>query len=595
MVYALSVKITIGPHTLNRARRVLIDSSWQELGDTCTLYLSDFKELMRNRIQSGMKVSVALGCNGELRKEFEGYVVHVSPGIPFEIACEDELYRLKRLWINQGKGKAWKNISLKRMLSEILKPVRHRLSQKIPDVRLDQYRIDQGATLAEALQKIKEDFSLCAYLRNGNLFVGPPYAEISDYKKEEGTFACYDLHGDVVDNKLVFRRKEELKFLVKAISILADHQKITAQAGDPGGETHIVYHPGEKDAAKLKQIARTALARYKFDGYEGSFLTFGLPYIVHSGVVELRDARYPASQGRYRVKRVKTSWGTEGFRRRIEPGPKLEELPSTFASSNSQEPYIQEREKQQSLDSGQESIELEVIERCERNDECVLLKSGNSEQGWTAEFLQNPVEFFRKHPISTALADKERWQSGKQKFKLIENKHGAKYFLATSDMGDKSIQAYWLPTKKKIEVDLNNDNEPSFIFTPELQGCALYFKLYRDQGKMSVFHRMFGNLENTHNRQKETSESERLQSEDYTPILQWEEYGMSSEEYQKSIEGRTSFIPVTALFYRHPETGWNLLYQKIEYKLNGVPQPNFDYIKSITKKPGLQSKYINFT
>lgn len=339
MAYALSAAITIGKNVFRYAEQLSISSCWQDLGDTCTIRLPNLKGLLEEKIQTGMKVSVEIGYDGNHHKEFEGYVASVTPKIPFELFCEDGLYLLKRLSVNGGKGKAWKDTSMKRVLSEILKAVPHRLFEGIPDMALDQFRIDQGTTLAEALQKFKEDFSLCAYFRHGELFIGLPYTEIKKNKREDGTLAIYDLQRNVIDNQLIFQSKADTKLKVKAISLLKDNQKIEVEAGDQGGEERILYYRGETQKEKLKQMAQAELERLKFDGYQGSFEAFGLPYIIHSGVVDLSDERYPARRGRYLVKRVKTTWGIGGFRRRIEPGPGLKEPASALAS---QEPALNE-------------------------------------------------------------------------------------------------------------------------------------------------------------------------------------------------------------------------------------------------------------
>ena len=64
------------------------------------------------------------------------------------------------------------------------------------------------------------------------------------------------------------------------------------------------------------------LDRLRFEGYRGSFETFGDYFIRHSDQVTLKSFEYPEREGTYLVDSVDTYFGKNGFRKSIELGPK---------------------------------------------------------------------------------------------------------------------------------------------------------------------------------------------------------------------------------------------------------------------------------
>lgn len=320
MALLLTAAITVGPYQFGSAANVEIRSSHLETGDECTIQLPNLAGRLEAQIRTGMPVTVELGYDNALRTEFTGYVAEITPSTPFSIRCEDGIYLLKRSEVGNGEGVSYKSITLRRLLASILPNAE--LSSRIPEVDFSPFRIERGVTVAQALEKLKEDYLLSAYYRGSTLFVGLPYSEFtttgSDTDVEAGRYARYSFASNIIESDLVYARAEDVKLKARAISILPDNSRLEVEVGDPEGETRtLTYrHISSRDA--LRSLAEEDLKKYRFEGYRGSFTTFGVPYIIHGGTAELQDPRYgEARSGRYLVESVVTQWGTSGFRREI--------------------------------------------------------------------------------------------------------------------------------------------------------------------------------------------------------------------------------------------------------------------------------------
>jgi hypothetical protein len=309
------------------------ESSWKNLGDTATLKLYGFVKVedpdsvtdgafsegiqkVEDLVKVGDPVEVKLGyAEGELRTEFRGYVAEIKVGIPFEVRLEDEYFHLKRTSVNR----TWKKTSLRALLADLVPTAL--LSPSIPDMRIDSFRADRTTT-AGVLKKLKEDYpGLCAYFREGRLFVGLTYTEFMSTSTVDGSEALYSFQQNIIENTLSYRRKEDVRIKGKVVAMHPDGKKTTTEVGDIDGEERtITLRTETKDKSVLKQLAQAQLDKFKYEGYRGDFTAFGVPYIVHSGTADMLDNKRPQRNGRYLVDVVKVSYGTGGFRRTVSLG-----------------------------------------------------------------------------------------------------------------------------------------------------------------------------------------------------------------------------------------------------------------------------------
>ncbi len=118
---------------------------------------------------------------------------------------------------------------------------------------------------------------------------------------------------------------------------------IHIELGDPNGQlikTHVLHDDNEelpKDPATFKKaVAKAASELYQFaalrameskpSGLEGSFLTFGEPFVRPTDKVILENAKDKEKNGTFQVEKVERSYGEGGYRQRIYVGRRVEAI-----------------------------------------------------------------------------------------------------------------------------------------------------------------------------------------------------------------------------------------------------------------------------
>jgi phage protein D len=316
-MFWMTSHITIGNFVFkDTVHSVKIESSRKTFGNRATIQLANLEGRLDKDIQYGAPVVIQLGYVGyPLQTEFVGYVASVKPSIPMEVICEDEMYQFKRQAI---EPKSWASVTLKALLNYIAPEA----TVSVNDITLSPFRIDKSVkSRAEALQKIKDEFGLDVYFRGKQLFVGIPYSEqVGDvyhsFYYMDGNRASANAKMD----SLEFKRKEDIRILIKAISINQRNEKIEAEVGDKDGETHTL-HFYNLTKAELEQMALSKIGLMKYSGYKGKFKGFGLPFATHGMVEHLHDGKHEGRKGDYFIDSVTTTYdGSGGYKRDIELG-----------------------------------------------------------------------------------------------------------------------------------------------------------------------------------------------------------------------------------------------------------------------------------
>ncbi|MDP1708850.1 MAG: hypothetical protein Q8L89_07295 [Gammaproteobacteria bacterium] len=283
---------------IRRVNAVEAESSWDMLTDTCTIVLpknvKDFdRKKVRDVFRHGDPVQVNLGVNGGMRREFTGYITEVSAVIPVVLRCQDEMWRLKKLPANISL----KDTTLPKLLENLL-----------PGQEADALEVEIGTvkfsktTVAEVLEKIREDFGLVSYYADGKLVVGKVYLD------NTATHALH-LERGIVAHNLVYKRAEDWMIRLTAVSTLKDGSKIEAQVGDEGGEARQLTFYGITKVAELEKLAEVEYRKYKIDGYEGTITCFGNVPVQHGDKVKLTSDLYPEQNGTYYTDKVSSRMG----------------------------------------------------------------------------------------------------------------------------------------------------------------------------------------------------------------------------------------------------------------------------------------------
>jgi hypothetical protein len=245
------------------------------------------------------KVIVQAGYDGKLSTQFIGYIKDIKPGVPLTIECEDGMMPLKTGEITGS----YRSATLKQLLRDILPST---VEFVCPEIVLGPYRFTK-VTVARILEDIHTRFGIYSYFRlitdNGNtrpvLYSGLAYW--TDHRTEETFEFGYNI---INHDDLVYKREEDVRLKIKAIGILPNNKRIELPVGDDDGEIRTVHYYNV-DLPTLKLRAEQDLARFKYTGYVGSFLTFGEPSVQKGDIVNLVGNVYHPD-GKYNRKALLT-------------------------------------------------------------------------------------------------------------------------------------------------------------------------------------------------------------------------------------------------------------------------------------------------
>lgn len=304
------VNITIGGYTLDFAESFEVQSSWKTLTDTATIIepakLKFDRGTLRDSIRKGSEVLIQAGYLPNLQTIFRGFVTSVKPSTPVEIECEDYMWKLKQVQVNDVAS----NETLRSFLERNIKDI----EIDCFDVSLPKY-IASKITATQLLEELKKDFGFPAFIRDNKLVIG------KQYDPDNNTEHTCTLHYDVAEDDLEYETKDDISFNVTAISNLQSGEKIEIQLGDPEGESRTLNFY-DLNKTELQKIAQSEFDRLYYDGYRGSFTYFGYAVIKPGDVVNLQDRLSSDKQGRYFVDDVTYSLSqSSGIRQTVQIGP----------------------------------------------------------------------------------------------------------------------------------------------------------------------------------------------------------------------------------------------------------------------------------
>ena len=77
------------------------------------------------------------------------------------------------------------------------------------------------------------------------------------------------------------------------------------------------------DLPTLERMAKAHLYKARYDGYSGDVTSFLLPYATRGMAAEILDEKHPNRNGSYFIKKVVTTFGMGGARRKVSISNKL--------------------------------------------------------------------------------------------------------------------------------------------------------------------------------------------------------------------------------------------------------------------------------
>lgn len=310
-------KITIGSLEFDFFTEFEVVSSWDVFTDKAKLKLpSRFKKGgetivagTNNLFKRGEPVTIEVGYYPTLTRVFKGFVSGVKPDSPLLLEFEDSSYLFKQKNITTS----FESVSLKSLLTSLCP-----IPFKTVDAELGTLRLTR-VNFTQVLDELRETYGIVSFVRDGTLYCGLAYwPEL----RNDHEIIVDGPNGVVIENSLEYMREDDVAVKVKAISILPDNKKIEIEVGDPDGAQKTLNFYS-LNAKELKEAAERELPRMKYEGYRGSFKTFGFPSVFHGDAVTLRSLKFPERDGTYLVDEVTTSSGLNGFRQDIKLGPKI--------------------------------------------------------------------------------------------------------------------------------------------------------------------------------------------------------------------------------------------------------------------------------
>ena len=321
ILYRLSCHVTIGKLIFREVASLKIKSTWKQLTDTCDITIPKNLKLkgkaVSEYINRGDKVKVQLGYNDNLHTEFVGFVREIESDIPLKIHCEDYAYTVK---YKKPKNKVFVNPGLTEVINYITQGIEGIKTEiNAGDVKLGKLLIED-VTIVKILEALRSNYGLISYFKGDTLKVGFPY-ENSAAKATTDSYV-YDFQNNIVPgHSLKYRRAENVKVKIKAVSNLNSGKKIIVEIGEDGGNVVSRNFP-EMTKAELEKFAKEELEKYKIDGFSGSLTGWGLPMVAHGDSVVLIDSEFPDRKGKYLVDATEVSFTSTVFRRKVSIGQK---------------------------------------------------------------------------------------------------------------------------------------------------------------------------------------------------------------------------------------------------------------------------------
>ncbi|MDR3226134.1 MAG: hypothetical protein LBT56_00485 [Prevotellaceae bacterium] len=327
MTFEMQYKIMIGEYRVVALDSVTIKKSVENLADTATIVIPGTyinKSLqVEDKISEGDAVEIYLGYDDNILLEFKGYVNAISTDdSAIKIECEDALYLFRK----SLKDVELKSISLKSLLTKVVGEVNQQNKEnKTPTnytVKCD-YDFTWSkfvffkATALDVLKKVQEETKANIYFKEDVLHIHPPYSEIINSKP-----VIFDFAANIEKSDLKYVKAKDKKIEVEVTVTLPNGDKKSQKFGQQGGTT-IKKISGSTKEADMKRVAESEYNLWVYDGYEGNFTCWLIPYVEPTYKVHLQDSEYTNKNGNYYVVATETSFSSSGGIRKVTLGRKI--------------------------------------------------------------------------------------------------------------------------------------------------------------------------------------------------------------------------------------------------------------------------------
>lgn len=279
---------------------------------------------------------------------FTGYISKVNSKIPIELELEDSMWLLKQ---TPAPTKTFSQSDTLETILQILIDAVNRVHgtsftrYAITNTTFGEFQMG-NETVAQVLQRLQKQYGFEFYFRGEQLRGG-----ILIYIEDEAQEQQFSFQQNIISDELEYRRKDDIVLSVVAhntiteetgetckdgtrktkrrrLSVLVtikngrrqpDFEITTGQAPPENleGERTTFFDPSAKTLTELGNNAYNHLIKYYYDGYRGSFTTFGIPFVRQGDNARVSDNILPERNGLYKIKQVEYSGGVDGLRQKI--------------------------------------------------------------------------------------------------------------------------------------------------------------------------------------------------------------------------------------------------------------------------------------
>lgn len=318
-------------YTFTFVNEIEIENNFENLTDKCKITIPrniklNGKDLVigeDSEFKVGDKVIIKIGYDGTNKTAFIGYITKISINLPLVFECEDSMWLLKKNTI--GKKLNYTNTNFKTILKDII-PSNIKTSNPV-DVKLGDLSIAKTETSATVLQYLRKKFFIYSYFIDETLyfFVG------AEFRPDNRVDHIFKFEENIIDNDLEYQKEGDVKIRVKATSNYVDskgktkHKSVYYPSEFAEGSVKNPQYAGDLSEDDLKKKAEEYYKSFSYEGYTGTFTTFGAPYVKATDGVQLQSDKLPErNNGKYLVRSVTRTFGVNGYRQKIELGNRIQ-------------------------------------------------------------------------------------------------------------------------------------------------------------------------------------------------------------------------------------------------------------------------------
>jgi len=278
---------------------------------------------------------------------FNGYVSQVHSSTPLEIELMDNMYKLQQ---TAAPNKQWIGYTIETMVAELIKGTGFTLKTKVSGDNIsndigDQY-ITENQTVAEVLLDLKKNYYVQSWFRGNEL-----RCSVATYFPDDRTNHKFKFQYNIISDTLEYKRKDDV---VVGVQVYSQKQSVENGVTKRGTTKYkiekikqfAVWNKGilniydEKPAGfqgeirtlnflaatkeQLKKLVKENINNVIYEGLEGTFTVFGLPFVKHGDSVTLIDDNMPDRNGTYIVNAIERYFGVGGYRQVITIGTRID-------------------------------------------------------------------------------------------------------------------------------------------------------------------------------------------------------------------------------------------------------------------------------